>query len=164
MVLYSPDWTNIGFSFINLTVNLFHYSTLIEQGLYLHILHFDSHRCPCLTVSFYVQAFRCLKSLVVHTEKLFFLFLNQNKSCGYSKEPSQWDGSFEHPKHMLKLIGKEIFYEILRSKICVYLTLWCIMHQHFEIHWKKKKKKLYTYFNQLYFHQYLPYVKQIISN
>ena len=25
----------------------------------------------------------------VHTEKLFFLFLNQNTCCGYSKEPSQ---------------------------------------------------------------------------
>ena len=24
------------------------------------------------------------------------------------KEPSQWDGSFEHPKHMFKLMGKEI--------------------------------------------------------
>ena len=28
--------------------------------------------------------------------------------CGYSKEPSQLDGSFEHPKHMFKLIGTEI--------------------------------------------------------
>ena len=27
--------------------------------------------------------------------------------CGYSKEPCQWDGSFEHPKHMLKLMGKK---------------------------------------------------------
>ena len=36
--------------------------------------------------------------------------------CGYSKEPSQWDGSFEHPKHMLKLMGKRIF-TILCSKI-----------------------------------------------
>ena len=32
--------------------------------------------------------------------EFFFLFLNQNICCGYSKEPSQWDGSFEHPKHM----------------------------------------------------------------
>ena len=38
----------------------------------------------------------------------FFLFLNQNICCGYSKEPSQWDGSFEHPKYMLKLMGKKI--------------------------------------------------------
>ena len=29
--------------------------------------------------------------------KLFFLFLNQNICCGYSKELS--DGSFEEPKH-----------------------------------------------------------------
>ena len=24
-------------------------------------------------------------------------------------EPFEWDGSFEHPKHMLKLMGKNIF-------------------------------------------------------
>ena len=46
----------------------------------------------------------------------YFLFLNQNICCGYSKEPSHWDGSFEHPKHMLKLVGKKIF-TILRSKL-----------------------------------------------
>ena len=34
MVIYSPDWTNTGFSFILLTVNLFRHSTLTEQGLY----------------------------------------------------------------------------------------------------------------------------------
>ena len=33
--------------------------------------------------------------------KLFSLFLIQNICSGYSKEPSQWDGSFEHPKHIL---------------------------------------------------------------
>ena len=45
----------------------------------------------------------------VRTEKLFFLLFNQNICCGYSKEPAQWDGSFEHPKNMLKLMGKKIF-------------------------------------------------------
>ena len=38
MVLYSPDWTNTGFSFILITVNLFRHSTLTEQGLYLNSL------------------------------------------------------------------------------------------------------------------------------
>ena len=46
-------------------------------------------------------------------QKNYFLFLNQNICCGYSKEPSQWDGSFEHPKHMLQLTGKKIL-KILR--------------------------------------------------
>ena len=32
------------------------------------------------------------------------------------KTTPQCDGSFEHPKHMLKLMGKKIF-TILRSKI-----------------------------------------------
>ena len=40
--------------------------------------------------------------------KLFFLFLNQNICCGFSKEPSRWDGSFEHPKHMFKLMDQKI--------------------------------------------------------
>ena len=43
----------------------------------------------------------------VGSRKLFFLFLNQNICCGYSKEPSRRDGSFEHPKHMFKLMGKK---------------------------------------------------------
>ena len=34
MILYSPDWINIGFSFILLTVNPFRHSTLNEHGLY----------------------------------------------------------------------------------------------------------------------------------
>ena len=34
MVLYSPDWTNSGVSFILLAVNLFRHPTLIEHGLY----------------------------------------------------------------------------------------------------------------------------------
>ena len=44
----------------------------------------------------------------MHIWKLFFLFLNQNICCRYSKELSQWDDSFEHPKHMFELMGKEI--------------------------------------------------------
>ena len=48
-------------------------------------------------------------------QKLIFLFLiNQVICCGYSKEPSQWDSSFEHPKQMFKLMDKKIF-TILRS-------------------------------------------------
>ena len=44
----------------------------------------------------------------VRIVKIFSLFLNQNICCGYSKELSQRDGPFEHPKHMLKLMGKKI--------------------------------------------------------
>ena len=45
----------------------------------------------------------------MRNRKIIFFFLNQNICCGYFKEPSQWDGSFEHPKHMLKIMGKKIF-------------------------------------------------------
>ena len=44
----------------------------------------------------------------VHSKKLIVLYLNQNICCGY-------ECSFEHPKHILKLIGKKIF-TVLRSK------------------------------------------------
>ena len=50
----------------------------------------------------------------VRNWKLFFLFLYQNICCGYSKEPSRWDGSFEHPKYMFKLMDKKII-AILRK-------------------------------------------------
>ena len=56
---------------------------------------------------------------------VFFLFLNQNICFGYKKEPSQWVGSFEHQKQMLKLIAKNIF-TILRWKslpVLVYITI-----------------------------------------
>ena len=37
------------------------------------------------------------------------VFITQlNIRCGYSKEPSQIDGSFEHPKEMFALMGKKI--------------------------------------------------------
>ena len=51
----------------------------------------------------------------VRNWKLFFLFLNQNICCECSKEPSQWDGSFENPKQMFRLLGKKII-AFLRSK------------------------------------------------
>ena len=47
--------------------------------------------------------------------EIIFLILNQSICWGYSKEPSQWEGSFEHPKHMFRLLGKKIF-AFLRSK------------------------------------------------
>ena len=36
------------------------------------------------------------------------LFLYHNICCGYSKEPFRRDSSFEHPKHMLILMDKNI--------------------------------------------------------
>ena len=58
----------------------------------------------------------------MRNRKIIFLFLNQSICCGYSKEPSQWDGSFEHPKHMLKIMDKKIF-TLLRWNFFVYLNL-----------------------------------------
>ena len=62
----------------------------------------------------------------MHTGKLFFLFLNQNICCGYSKELSQWDSSFEHPKRTFKLMGLEIN-AILGAKT---ILIWTYVHEH----------------------------------
>ena len=71
---------------------------------------------------------------------LIFLFLIQNICCGFSKEPSQWDGSFEHLKHMSKLIAKKIF-TILRSKHLSWPMITKIgIHQ----------SENHTYFNSLF--------------
>ena len=59
-----------------------------------------------------------LRTLIksAYQKQIIFLFLNQNICCGYSKEPYQLDGSYEHPKHMLKLMDKKIFKLICLSK------------------------------------------------
>ena len=46
--------------------------------------------------------------------KLFSYFSSKTYVVGTQKEPSQRDGSFEHPKHMFKLMGEKII-SILRS-------------------------------------------------
>ena len=45
-----------------------------------------------------------------------FLPISLNICFGYSKEPSHWDGSFKHPKHMFETMGKKT-YTIERWKI-----------------------------------------------
>ena len=97
------------------------------------VWHVASMTCECkhLQLCFFVSnfldffpIFRANAGLQirVHNWKLFFLFLNQNICCGYSKEPSQWDGSFEHPKHMLKMMDKKEIITILHSKIMLNWT------------------------------------------
>ena len=59
------------------------------------------------------QYFRDLvKSLY---QKHNFLISQPKHMLWVLKRTSQWDGSFEHPKHMLKLMGKKIL-TILRSQ------------------------------------------------
>ena len=57
----------------------------------------------------YIFYKRTAPQIRMHIQKLIFLFHNQNVCCGYSKEPSHGDGSFEHPKQMLRLMDKNIF-------------------------------------------------------
>ena len=52
--------------------------------------------------------------------KIIFI-LNQNLCFGYSKEPSQWDGSFEYLKH---IYDKEENNNNFMFKKCFFSTLW----------------------------------------
>ena len=52
--------------------------------------------------------------------KLYFLFLKQYICCGYSKEPSLLECSFEHQKHMFNLMGKKLHvFTIICLNICL---------------------------------------------
>ena len=75
-----------------------------EDGDSNHILDCQAPLCSCACMFSKV----ILRRHLVHTKKITFLCLNQNIFCGCSKEPSQRVGSFKHPKHMLKLMGKKI--------------------------------------------------------
>ena len=83
--------------------------------------------------------------LRVRKGNLIFLVLNQNICCGYSKEPSEWDGCFEHPKQKLKLTGKKIFTfysEILvHPNLCANTQAVCTKCNHlYEIfHWAENQ-------------------------
>ena len=79
-----------------------------KKTLHLHCRHQENQRIPKpIEVNLKNRLPTLLKSWITHpAEKsaswnLFFLFLNQNICCGYSIEPSQWDGSFEHPEIFL---------------------------------------------------------------
>ena len=65
----------------------------------LSILHFKGHRQNLKLIRLQIR---------VPNQILTFLFLNQNICCGYSKEPSQQDGSFQHLKQMFKLMDTKI--------------------------------------------------------
>ena len=86
--------------------------------------------------------------LRVCNENLISLLLNQNIYCGHSKEPSQWDGSFEHPKHMFKNWWVRKYLQFYADNFClskVVLTCVCLyiftsfegihLHQHLSILW-----------------------------
>ena len=81
------------------------------------------------------------------TKKLTFLFLIQNICCWYS------EGSFEHPKHMFKLMVKKIF-TILRSNLKKNLNLcfdrlkakeeeWREAQRNFNRIWREQNEKYY---------------------
>ena len=84
----------------------------------------DKTECSTFYVYLYLWLTHTSLQINVRNWKLFILFLNQNICCVYSKEPSQWDGSFEHSHHMFTLLGKKVI-TILRSNI---LLNWTYAH------------------------------------
>ena len=74
-------------------------------------LSWDSGLSCLCEMGKYNRSFGCI-SLTTYLED-DFLFLNENICYGYSKEPSQWDGSFQHPK----LIFQQLDMNIIAIKI-----------------------------------------------
>ena len=85
---------------------------MIVKLLTEHHLEFLSLKGGCrgLDESTLVKMPHCWKShLLAHSYRITPRSHNQvSRCCGYSKEPSQLDGSFEHPRHMFQLMGKKI--------------------------------------------------------
>ena len=81
MVLYSPDWTNTGFSFILLTVNLFRHSTLTEQGLYVKLF-----KASLLCSVYLVQLKQFITRSVLHVNVCIILKMKMVQKC---YEPAQ---------------------------------------------------------------------------
>ena len=68
---------------------------------------------PCVPLPYHIKMRGPGLKIRVRIGKLFYLFLIQNIYCGYSKERSQWDGSFEYP-NTFQLMDKKII-AILRK-------------------------------------------------
>ena len=65
----------------------------------------------------------------IYNQNLLSYFQNQNICCGYSKEQSQWDSSFELLKHMSKLVDEKKYLQFFFQKMFFYYkyrTLECI--------------------------------------
>ena len=78
-----------------------------QSTLYFHIRHLKNRYFQRLFLCAVLWSYMSGLQIRVRIGKICF-FLILNIWCGYSKEPSQWDGSFEHQKPMLKLIGYKI--------------------------------------------------------
>ena len=73
---------------------------------------------------------------------MILIFSNQSICCGYSKEQSQLDGTFEPPKYMLKLIDENIltFYTHFFCWIDLWLNIYMVICI-FRTSYRKKKEQ-----------------------
>ena len=76
-----------------------------SKNLFFLICINDTKQCPFHHT---IPMIRPLEKECV-VKKIIFLFVNQNISCRYPKEPSHGHCSFEHPKQMSRLRDKKIF-------------------------------------------------------
>ena len=83
--------------------------------------------CNACSMKWFQGYFLPFKPGVLKLENNKFSYFSTKICCGYSKEPSQSDGSFEHPKYTFKLMEKKLF-TIFSLKICVYLDIRSCMY------------------------------------
>ena len=72
------------------------------------------------------------------------LILIQNICCGYSKEPSQWDGPFEHPKHIFNIGEKKNMLWVQKRTISLRRFFWAPKKTH-AWYWQEKSYQIYAY-------------------
>ena len=59
------------------------------------------------------------------------LFSQTKTCCGYSKDQSEWDDSFTHPKHMFKPMDKKKDKKLANFDLCIHIVFtvinfeWC---------------------------------------
>ena len=92
-----------------------------DYGRCLEKAWFRCHHQRRRSVCIRAVCIRTILSIAIHINNPFIVsghrlqirvcisFFNQNICCGYSKEPSHRDGSFEHPKQMFTLMDKKLF-------------------------------------------------------
>ena len=75
-------------------------SVFVRENVSIGIFHFIRITCPCNTCIYTLIPHFYIAKLGYAGVYLFFLFLLQNKDCGYSLEPPRRGGSNVYPQSM----------------------------------------------------------------
>ena len=102
-----------------LVLNIFYVTSLCDIDTSENFFCHCSSRIPDLKINF-LNKNNILRFLVKSGQQKNNFLISQPKHMFWVlKKRSQWDGSFEHPKHTLKVIGKKIFTIFVYLNLCL---------------------------------------------